>query len=459
MLECYNKHHAYGIGVAITLVFGMLLTTNSVYSAFSTSLAASPSLSQKKQVTLTAMLEDQGDPARWKSLLEPAMQELKARHLDMNIELNYITYPYDQARTHMLGVLTNQTPIDLISVDQIWLGEFAQKGLLTDLTNYVMKWGRIADWYPDNFAGGVYKGKVYGIWAWTDVRGIWYWKDLLNKAGVDPNSLKTWDGYIASAKKLNSVLRPQRIEGVHLTGASHSPDMWYPYLWMLRGGIIEQKNGHPTKGTYWFPDYNSSAGLRAMEFIKAQIDAGIKPQKQHFWGKEFLDRKFAVMIEALQHHVRDDYNVTTPQKRMEFEQKVGFIPMFPIPNPSNHTSTLMGGWELSVPKTSMNKDLAWELLAIMVEPKILAPYLAEHSNLPTQIPRAGPFAASLNQTTPYYDELISMLNIANTRPSIPEYPQITENIHQALNEVYYGIKEPKQALADAAAKSAKALGW
>jgi multiple sugar transport system substrate-binding protein len=52
-----------------------------------------------------------------------------------------------------------------------------------------------------------------------------------------------------------------------------------------------------------------------------------------------------------------------------------------------------------------------------------------------------------------------MLNIANTRPSIPEYPQITENIHQALNEVYYGIKEPKQALADAAAKSARALGW
>jgi hypothetical protein len=28
-----------------------------------------------------------------------------------------------------------------------------------------------------------------------------------------------------------------------------------------------------------------------------------------------------------------------------------------------------------------------------------------------------------------------------------------------LDEVYYGIKEPKQALDDAAAKSAKVLGW
>ena len=36
---------------------------------------------------------------------------------------------------------------------------------------------------------------------------------LLNEAGVDPNSLKTWDGYMQAAKKLNTVLRPQGIEG------------------------------------------------------------------------------------------------------------------------------------------------------------------------------------------------------------------------------------------------------
>jgi multiple sugar transport system substrate-binding protein len=65
---------------------------------------------------------------------------------------------------------------------------------------------------------------------------------------------------------------------------------------MLRGYIIEPKVGHPTKGVYWFPAYNSSEGVKAMEFIKSQVDAGVKPQKEHFWGKEFLNRKFAVMI-------------------------------------------------------------------------------------------------------------------------------------------------------------------
>jgi multiple sugar transport system substrate-binding protein len=50
---------------------------------------------------------------------------------------------------------------------------------------------------------------------------------------------------------LNAILRPQGIEGVHLVGVDHSPDIeFYPYLWMPGGEIIKQKTGHPTKGAY-----------------------------------------------------------------------------------------------------------------------------------------------------------------------------------------------------------------
>jgi multiple sugar transport system substrate-binding protein len=55
--------------------------------------------------------------------------------------------------------------------------------------------------------------------------------------------------------------------------------------------------------------------------------------------------------------------------------------------------------------------------------------------------------------------MITMFPTAYSRPSIAEYPQIAENVREAIEDVYYGIKEPKQALDDAAAKSAKALGW
>jgi multiple sugar transport system substrate-binding protein len=413
--------------------------------------------SAQKQITLSAILEDQGDPERWKSLIVPAIKELRHRHPNLDIQMNYTTYPYNEMREKLLSAADNHTNIDLISVDQIWLGEFAEKGFLTDLTNYTKTWGRGNDWYEANWDGGFYNDTVYGIWAWTDIRGLWYWKDMLHKAGVDPNSLRTWDGYIDGAKKLNTILRPEGIEGVHLVGASHSPDIeFYPYLWMLGGNIVDVKTGHPTRGSYFFPTYNGTEGIRAMEFIQAQIDAGIKPQKNHFWGKEFLNRKFAVMLEALQHHVHLN---TTEQKR-DFEQKVGFIPMFPVPNLSYNTSSLMGGWELSIPKTSNHKDLAWELITIILEPRIIAPYVVSHANLPTQISIGeGPYVLEANKTIPYYSRLIDMIEIGHGRPNIPEYPQIAEHIKQALDEVYYGLKDPKQALNDAAAKSAKVLGW
>jgi multiple sugar transport system substrate-binding protein len=437
-------HLAFIIGLGVSVVVA-------------TADLSSPASAQKGQVSLTAMLEDQGEPGRWQFLLQSAIQELRTRHPDMDIEIKYTTYPYDKTQGEILKAMSNQTPIDLITVDPIWLGKFVEKGILTDLTNRSEKWGRQKDWYETHWDGGVYNDRIYAIWAWTDIRGMWYWKDLLNEAGVDPNSLKTWDGYLASAKKLNAILRPQGIEGVHLTAAGHSPDIsFYPYLWMLGGELVEWKSGHPTKGSYWFPAYNSTEGVKALEFIKEQVNAGIKPQKNHYWGKEFLDRKFAVMLEALQHHV----HLNTTEQKQDFEKKVGFIGGFPVPNQGNPSATLMGGWELSIPTTSRNKDLAWELITTILEPKILTPYLAKHGNLPTQVPIGeGPYSSELSKSIPYYDQLISMMQIGHVRPSISEYPEIADHIRQALDQVFFDLKEPEQALAEASKKSAKALGW
>ena len=52
-----------------------------------------------------------------------------------------------------------------------------------------------------------------------------------------------------------------------------------------------------------------------------------------------------------------------------------------------------------------------------------------------------------------------MLSTARARPNIPEYPQISEHILEAINQVYNGSMQPEEALDNAAAKSATAMGW
>jgi multiple sugar transport system substrate-binding protein len=408
---------------------------------------------QPNEVTITAIVAEPKE--RWDVLFADALAKLREKHPDMTINIDYRVLPYADTRKQILTAMAGKTPIDLISVDQIWLGEFAEGGFLSDLTELANSWNRSSEWYKTNWDGGLYNDKVYGIWAWTDVRAMWYWKDLLNQSGVNPESLKTWDGYLETTKKIQNSTKGKGVEAMHLVGASHSPDMWYPYLWMQGGEIVKQKTGHAEKGTYWFPAYNSTEGVTALEYLRDQVNAGIKPQINHFWGQEFADKKFAVMLEGswlLGHFNRTEWN--------SLDKNVGMIPMFPVPKAGDTSATMMGGWMLGIPETSSNKALSWELLTIMVQPDVLAPMLEQYAYLPTQKPIAeGQYSGQLAKTIPYYKELISMLSIGHSRPSIAEYPQIADNIRQAIDEVYLGAKEPKQALDDAAKKSAEVLGW
>ena len=82
-----------------------------------------PISAQKKQVTLTAIVAEPKD--RWDILFKSAQQKLNEKHPDMDIKVDYRVLPYDATRTQILTAMAGRTPIDLVSLDQIWLGEFA----------------------------------------------------------------------------------------------------------------------------------------------------------------------------------------------------------------------------------------------------------------------------------------------------------------------------------------------
>jgi multiple sugar transport system substrate-binding protein len=417
---------------------------------------SSASSSKSNVITLRGLFDNLDNPGRWNKLLQPALDELNKRHSDMNIQIEYTEYFYNETRNRILDNLSKgNSSVDIVSVDQIWLGDFAEKGLLANLTDNFERWGRgFNDLYETNLDGSVYNNTIYGLWLWTDIRGIWYWKDMLQEAEIDPESLNTWDGYISAEVKLKEALGDNVTQGIHLVSASHDPDLWYPYLWMLGGDILELREGHPTKGVYWFPSYNSTEGVQALHFLKRQMDAGIKPQATQA-EKAFVNKNFAVMLAGS--WMPGEF---PKESWPELEEKVGFIPMFPVPNQTVQTTTLMGGWELAIPATSKNSDLAWELITLMAEPDILAPFLQEYGYLPTQkVLGDGPLSLPLKESVPFYEEMVSMIQYGRSRPNIPEYPSIAEHIHAAIQQVYNGSASPDQALNIAAAKSADSLGW
>jgi multiple sugar transport system substrate-binding protein len=226
---------------------------------------------------------------------------------------------------------------------------------------------------------------------------------------------------------------------------------------MLGGDILEYKDNHPKRGNYWFPTYNSSQGVRALEFLRDQVKVGIKPQVEALHqAQDFANRKFAVSLDGS--WVPGAF---PPEEQRHLEQKVGFLPVFPISShDTNHSSTLMGGWELSIPTTSKNKELAWELITIILEPKFLSPWISKFGYLPTQSVIGEAFRTNSSSSTfPYYNELIGMIPFGNVRPSIPEYSLIAKDVKEAIDSVLFEGKDVNLALQEAALKSAKSLGW
>jgi multiple sugar transport system substrate-binding protein len=128
------------------------------------------------------------------------------------------------------------------------------------------------------------------------------------------------------------------------------------------------------------------------------------------------------------------------------KNSIGFIPIFPVADNNTNTSTLMGGWEISIPVTSSHKDRALEVIELMLDPEILSPWLAKQGFLPTQTTLGqdtNSYADHLRKSIPFYDDMISMIPTGKGRPILPEYQAIAEHVRQALDWVFYGIKRTK----------------
>jgi multiple sugar transport system substrate-binding protein len=117
----------------IKLVISICFVTTLLFAVVVCMFVATPSSAapQKKGVILTGLFDNLGDPPRWYNfVLKPAIQEMRVKHPDLDIQLDYRPLPYQSVHSAFLRLIANKTSLDII--DPSWLGEFAQKGFLTD---------------------------------------------------------------------------------------------------------------------------------------------------------------------------------------------------------------------------------------------------------------------------------------------------------------------------------------
>ena len=159
--------------------------------------------------------------------------------------------------------------IDLMSLDPVFVPEFAAAGFLRPFT----------DAEASQFTEGVLKGSVQtSMWQdklvaapfWANTQLLWYRKSVARKAGIDPTSPSiTWDQIIDAAKKTDTT--------VEVTGARYEGYMvWINSLIASAGGAVLKD---PQAGKNATPTLDSPAGKQAAEIIhKLATDGVADPQ-------------------------------------------------------------------------------------------------------------------------------------------------------------------------------------
>lgn len=133
---------------------------------------------------------------------ESMVERWNEAHPDEPIELEAVTYPYDDMHNKLLLAL--QSGVGAPDIVDIEIGKFPNflKGTpqLVELNDIVEpELPNIVKSRVDIYSKD---GKYYGIDFHVGATVMYYNKELLDQAGVDPDSIKTWDDFEAAGKKV-----------------------------------------------------------------------------------------------------------------------------------------------------------------------------------------------------------------------------------------------------------------
>src|SRR6478672_708086 len=184
----------------------------------SSSTGASPSQNAgAKDVTLTITSNSiaggkNADEADWytKYVIPTFTQQQKAKGVTVKVTFQPSGVDDEQYKTKVALDLKSRAGADIMALDGIWVGEFAQAGYLKPLTDVAGPdvptwegWSQIPKAVQANVS---FEDKVYGIPAGTDGRVLYFNKKLFAQAGLPADwQPKSWQDIVDAGAKLKSI--------------------------------------------------------------------------------------------------------------------------------------------------------------------------------------------------------------------------------------------------------------
>lgn len=384
----------------------------------------------KEQVHLTFLTTEAGDEQRLE-YYEKLIANFESRNPGITVEM-LLGGDWQDMDTKLNAAMLSNTYPDVILCP---LNTFAQRAALgdfTDLSPYIETWEDKEDIYEASMNIGKYQGISYGIGGFPVPELVMYRKDYFEEAGLDPDKPpKTWEELYEYAKKLVVLDENGNVERGGFDVPISDPNVTLMEVFMRQAGntIIDSEKEEIC--------IDQESAVKAMEFLRKFVDEKLTVTYQRGTDDPVVSGKSAMGITYLD----------TAKKMMEedpsLQDRVGF---FPYLNGGEEAS-FTGYRVMAVSETCKNKDAAWEFAKYFYDSDEMWERYEKFGNIPVRESLAD---AYVKENPELNKVVMQCVEKGAGRPVSGWVSVVTKYEVQAYEEIMNGVKEPEQALKDAA---------
>lgn len=260
-----------------------------------------------------------------------------------DVKVKVVDIGYDNAADKTsVGLKSGNGLPDVVTVEtqqmQSYIGQFP-KGF-AELTDAAKKFEDDMD--PSKWAASSSQdGKLFGLPWDAGTAGLFYRTDYFDEAGVDPESVKTWDDLIAAGKKVKKATGAELL----VSDVSGSSSL-VPLLMQQQGAGYFSDDGDIT--------LDSPEATKALDIVKRLNDAGLIRNEKGWDALVRANKSGKVAAEA----TGVWWAGTLIGEMPELKGKFGAMPLPAVESGGARTAA-NGGSGLAIPAQAKNPDAAW----------------------------------------------------------------------------------------------------
>lgn len=388
--------------------------------------------------------------SRWSKNIEKAVSQWNASNPERKVQLNQLVIGYPQLKNKLMTACGAGQPPDISLIDYVWLAAFAQAGHLAPLDKIEPDWfvnDYKKDFFPVFQRGEILGGHLWAVRTQTDMALLWYHKDWLSGENFSPP--ETWEDLVKISKhfqkdEVRKKYGNSRFPLALPLGQKARETLVYqllPLFWSNGGGVLREGK----------LILNSRENVETLEFLRRLVNDYkiVSPEAISFeWNRSlqlFATGK-AVMAFGGSYEKRMIQEVSGWDDN-EFLERVGYT-LIPS-GPNGQPSTTAGGMCYVVYEKSPTKELAFEIVKLAVSPENMKEFLLETYQHP---PRKS-IAESLDEEKhPFLAQTTKYLYKAETRPSFPEYSNLSDLLQEMIEKTVWGEVTPAVAAEETSEK-------